>query len=507
MKKHFDEDLFILDLANNHFGDLKHATAIVRMAAEVTQRYGVNAAIKLQLRNLESFVHSSMRDSDHRYVRRFLDTSLGLDDFQKITDLVRELGLKVMATPFDESSVDNFDSLGIEILKVASASANDIPLLDAISQTKYPIVASTGGLTQFEIDNLYSKLLKSGNEFALMHCVSIYPSPPETLQLSQISNFRNRYMGTPVGWSTHEDPNDTRPVVIAKSLGASLFERHVGVKSDKYPLNDYSSSASQLEQWIEAYLCASEMLGSELRLPSTEAEQKSLRQLRRGYFLASDSPAGSQVKSSVVAAFPVVDSNQLTTADDLAKVGILNQDAVSGVPLLSGMLTGEPPASDGDDQLRRIIFEVRAILSLARVHLNQQADFELSHHYGLDRFREYGASLITVLNREYAKKLVVMLPRQKHPTHKHIEKEETFQILWGDLDLTIDGQRHMMKPGQTLTVERGSWHKFHTNYGAVIEEISTHAAVADSVYSDEAIQKNSNRKTPVEDWSNWIPSV
>jgi sialic acid synthase SpsE/quercetin dioxygenase-like cupin family protein len=507
MKKFFENDLFILDLANNHFGDVEHAIGVVRSMAKVIQDHEVNAAIKLQLRNLDTFVHSSMKDSQHRYVRRFLDTSLTLENFRRITDVIRESGLRVMATPFDESSVENFDLLGIEILKVASASANDLPLLSAVSQTKYPIVASTGGLSQFEIDELYSKLLGSGNEFALMHCVSIYPSPPETLQMLQIRNFKNRYSGTPIGWSTHEDPDDTYPIVIAKTLGASLFERHVGVKSEKYALNNYSSAPSQLEKWLNAYHRANEMLGSELRLPSSEAEQESIRQLRRGFFVASDRVAGSEIGNSIQAAFPVVDDEQLTTADDLGQGVAYAQDVVSGVPLLRSMLSSRSNELDEDYQLRKIIYEVRALLARAGVNLNREAQLELSHHYGLDRFREFGASLFTVLNREYAKKLVVMLPRQKHPTHKHLKKEETFQLLWGDLDLNIDGQRHIMKPGQILTVERGSWHKFQTNYGAVVEEISTHAHVADSVYSDEIIQKNPNRKTSVTFWSNWIPAV
>jgi len=146
-------------------------------------------------------------------------------------------------------------------------------------------------------------------------------------------------------------------------------------------------------------------------------------------------------------------------------------------------------------------------LARAGVHLNREASIELSHHYGIDRFREFGATLITVLNRDYAKKLVVMLPRQKHPTHRHMKKEETFQLLWGDLDLTINGKKHTMQPGQVLTVERGSWHKFQSNYGAVVEEISTHAFSADSDYEDEVINNNSSRKTELNAWTNWIPAV
>lgn len=505
MKKYFDDDLFILDLANNHFGDIKHALKVVQATAKVVNANGVRAAIKLQLRNLDTFVHQSMRDSDHRYVRRFLDTSLSVDDFKRITDAIRSEGLLVMATPFDEVSIDNFEDLGIEILKIASASANDIPLLAAATQTKFPIVASSGGLSQFEVDELYSKLLESGNEFALMHCVSIYPSPSDTLQMLQIQNFRRRYVGTPIGWSTHEDPDDPFPIVMAKTLGATLFERHVGVPSDKYKLNDYSSSPAQLESWLTAYQRATSMLGSEVRLPSTQDEVNSLKSLRRGYFSTTKAEAGSLVAGSYEAAFPVVADDQLTTAHSIGSGAKFSKSVQVGEPLSKDLID----AGDVDEelQLRKIVFEVRATLAKSGIHLNREAEIELSHHYGLDRFREYGATLITVLNRDYAKKLVVMLPRQKHPTHRHIKKEETFQLLSGDLDLTINGKKHVMKPGQVLTVERGAWHKFQSNYGAVVEEISTHAFSADSEYEDQLISRNTNRKTGLTDWTNWIPAV
>jgi D-lyxose ketol-isomerase len=63
--------------------------------------------------------------------------------------------------------------------------------------------------------------------------------------------------------------------------------------------------------------------------------------------------------------------------------------------------------------------------------LNAEAEIELSHHYGIERFREFGAILITCYNNEYAKKILIQLPRQKHPYHFHKEKKETFQLLWG----------------------------------------------------------------------------
>ena len=61
---------------------------------------------------------------------------------------------------------------------------------------------------------------------------------------------------------------------------------------------------------------------------------------------------------------------------------------------------------------------------------------ELSHHFGIDRFEEEGATIISVVNREYCKKLIVLLPGQDHPMHSHQKKEETFHVLYGSRTLT-----------------------------------------------------------------------
>ena len=62
-------------------------------------------------------------------------------------------------------------------------------------------------------------------------------------------------------------------------------------------------------------------------------------------------------------------------------------------------------------------------------------DFEISHHYGLDKFNKFGLVMITVLNRDYCKKILVLFPGQKHPEQWHNVKEETFHILFGKINL------------------------------------------------------------------------
>ena len=132
---------------------------------------------------------------------------------------------------------------------------------------------------------------------------------------------------------------------------------------------------------------------------------------------------------------------------------------------------------------------MKGLLNQARVAVGADSEVEISHHYGLARFREFGAVIVTCINREYCKKLLVMLPRQKHPYHYHKKKEETFQLLFGDLEIEADGYATKMVPGDTFLVEPGTWHKFHTLDGAIVEEVSTTHFTNDSFYEDEKISR------------------
>jgi N-acetylneuraminate synthase len=152
--------------------------------------------------------------------------------------------------------------------------------------------------------------------------------------------------------------------------------------------------------------------------------------------------------------------------------------------------------------LKHAVHEVKALLHEARIPLDSSFKVEYSHHYGVQRFREVGAVIIECMNREYCKKLIVQLPRQRHPSHFHTLKEETFQVLYGDLHVDLDGMHHHLVPGQTLLVQPGVWHSFRTDSGVVFEEISTTHHSNDSTYRDKAINQlaSSERKTRVDHW-------
>jgi N-acetylneuraminate synthase len=283
------------------------------------------------------------------------------------------------------------------------------------------------------------------------------------------------------------------------ALGAEMFERHVGVETDKIKLNAYSSTPQQVDVWLTAAARAHRLIGNRKRSAPLEIERSSIDDLKRGVFANAEIEAGQTVRDDqVYFAFPYR-PGQISSGE--WKTGVVSKISLSpDQPLLATDL--ELTNDEHISVIKRAIHEVKALLAYARVPLTHEFTTEYSHHYGIANFREVGAVLINVINRAYAKKVLVQLPGQMHPLHYHKLKEETFLVLWGELISELDGRERVLRPGDTLTVLPGVWHCFRTDTGCVFEEISTTALWNDSVYRDPAINKltSKQRKTAVDHW-------
>lgn len=501
MTDKFDfQDLFVLDMANNHQGDVQHGINIIRQHAEVIKKHGVRGAIKFQFRNLDTFVHPDhQKDSDNKHIPRFLSTRLAPADYRVLKDEVVKARLITICTPFDEESVDLIIDMGIDIIKVASCSARDWPLLEAVSRTGKPVIFSTGGIEQSEVDDLVSFFDHRGTDYAIMHCVPIYPTPSELCNISNIRTFRHRYPNRVIGWSTHEDPGDTAPVIAAVAKGARMFERHVGLETSEISLNAYSSTPEQVDAWISAWSKGVALCGSDTRLPPNGQEIDAIDGLKRGIFIKNEVEVGQELtRGDVYFAMPYEDG-QMSSGEWKA-----------GITVKAALLPNAPvryddvdaPATSEVQVLKSAVHEVKALLNFAGVQLGSEFEVEYSHHYGIKNFLKTGTVIIGCINREYCKKILVQLPGQHHPAHYHKRKEETFQVLSGELYTELDGRVKVLHPGDTQLVMPGVWHRFWTETGCVFEEVSTTHFNNDSVYQDPEIEKleRSERKTIVDHW-------
>jgi len=499
MKNYFDRSLFIFEMANNHMGSLDHGRRMIKEFAEVAGQFDYRFAFKFQFRHMDTFIHPGYRDRiDLKYVKRFRETALSKADFKVMKDDVVNSGFIAMCTPFDEPSVDLIEELEIEIIKIASCSFTDWPLLEKVVKTDKPIIASTAGATLDDIDKVVSFFQHRDKQFAIMHCIGEYPTKSENLQLNQIDILRHRYPGVPVGFSTHENPDDTDAIKLAIAKGALIYEKHVAVDTEEFRKNDYSATPDQINVWLKAADQAIKMCGvAGERSKTSEKELADLKQFKRGAFAKRKINRGERIDiSNTFFAFP--NQNRQVLANDMSKY--IEYYAGKDIDQLAPILDGDFEAVSVREKIYAVVQRVKQVLAKANVVVPGKAELEISHHYGIDRFTETGCTIINVVNREYCKKLILVLPGQSHPEQYHKIKEETFVVLYGDVLLTLDGKSKECAKGDIVTVDRGVKHIFSSSSGAVIEEISSTHYKDDSYYTDDAILQNKNRKTVLTYW-------
>jgi N-acetylneuraminate synthase len=167
---------------------------IIRDFATIVRYNNVKSAIKLQFRDVDSFIHPNYKgNQDSRYIKKTEATKLSKLDFTRLVEEIRNMACLPMATPFDEASVDLCVEFDMPIIKIASSDMNDWPLLEKIASTRRPAIASTGGASEKDLDDIVLFFENRNIPLAINHCISLYPSENDELNLNQIDYLKNRY--------------------------------------------------------------------------------------------------------------------------------------------------------------------------------------------------------------------------------------------------------------------------------------------------------------------------
>lgn len=350
----FDE-LFVLEMANNHWGKLERGLKIVHDYARIVRYNTVKAAIKLQLRDVDTFIHRDFRQRrDIRYIAKTMDTTMPREHFAMLVHAIRQAGCLTAATPFDEASVDLCVELGIQVIKIASSDINDWLLIEKIAKTRKPVIVSTGGSSLKDTDDLVKFFDNRNIPLAINHCVSLYPTEDHELELHQIDFLRLRYPEHVIGYSTHEYHDWSSSMLIAYAKGARCFERHVDVQMDGVTVSPYCSLPHQIDTWFKAFKVAKKMCGApgtQKRVPC-DREIKYLDGLVRGAYAKRDLPEGH----------PLTDDD-VYLAIPLQKGQISCRELVRGEVMLRACKKDEPIMIDildspyaYNDELRQLIY-------------------------------------------------------------------------------------------------------------------------------------------------------
>lgn len=287
----------IAEMSGNHNQSLERALTIVEEAAKA----GADA-IKLQTYTPDTMTIDidgglfTIDDEESLWTGKNLYELYELahtpwDWHKPIFEKARELGLLPLSTPFDDTSVDFLEDLGVSVYKIASFENTDWSLLKKVAQTGKPVIMSTGAATLADIDEAVDVLRSNGcGELVLLKCTSTYPATPENTNLVTISKMREIFK-CHVGLSDHT--LGIGAAVASVALGARVIEKHFTLnRADGGTDAAFSIEPDELKALVEESERAFQALGH-VQFGIQKAEEKSLR-YKRSIYVVEDIRKGEE---------------------------------------------------------------------------------------------------------------------------------------------------------------------------------------------------------------------
>jgi len=151
--------------------------------------------------------------------------------YEKFVTKCEKLGVKPMITCFSRDNVNTLYNMGYKDIKIASYDCSSFEMIREMSKKFDNIVMSTGATYLDEINKSCEILIKSKKKFSLLHCVTIYPTPINKINLKKINFLKNKFK-VPVGFSDHSESFNKKKNLASKLsiyFGAELIERHITI--------------------------------------------------------------------------------------------------------------------------------------------------------------------------------------------------------------------------------------------------------------------------------------
>ena len=211
---------------------------------------------------------------------------------KQLRDEATKVGIDFLSTPFDNTSVDFLEELGMSFYKIASFELVDIPLLEYIASKNKPIIMSTGMGSIEEITEAVDAIYSAGNrQLALMKCSSAYPAKSEEMNLSTICDMKKRF-DIPVGLSDHSMGAFSAATAVA--LGANIIEKHFCIsRAIKNPDSTFSMEPDEFRDMVDQVREVEKAMGKVSYGVSKQEETNAC--FRRSLFVVKDIAAGEKL--------------------------------------------------------------------------------------------------------------------------------------------------------------------------------------------------------------------
>jgi len=277
----------IAEIGLNHNGDLDLAKELIDQAI-----FSGADAVKLQSYRSEDRVVKEGKTS--RYVEKVLGIEETDYELLKKNELSEKQTIElfeyargrieIFSAPFDVESAKFLSSIGVSCFKIASFDIVNFPLLRYVASTGLPIILSTGMSYLSEVEDALMEISRYNNKnLMLLQCTSVYPCPPESMNIKAIDTMRSAFGGLPVGLSDHVNGDSVSLAAVAR--GANIIEKHFTLsKKMEGPDHVLSLEPQELKDMVTKIRLIESALGSGIKQPAPIEHSTIFRFRKTMYF-------------------------------------------------------------------------------------------------------------------------------------------------------------------------------------------------------------------------------
>jgi len=261
--------LIIAEIGCNHNGNYNLAIKSILAA----KKSGADA-VKFQIFDPKNLVTKNAKKAPYSNSNKNKQTqydmqksiSLHMNKFERLKKFANKKKIKFLCSAFDLDSLNYLKKIKLSEIKIPSGEINNIQYLKYIRKFAKKVIISTGMSTIEEIDKAYKIINKkiTSKNIAILHCVSIYPTDIEKLNLNNILMLKKRY-NLKIGLSDHTTSLFAPSIAVA--LGAEIIEKHFTInKNLKGPDHFMSLNPSEFKKMVSLVRSTERSMGSYKRI-------------------------------------------------------------------------------------------------------------------------------------------------------------------------------------------------------------------------------------------------
>jgi N,N'-diacetyllegionaminate synthase len=280
--------LIIAEAGVNHFGQMDRAFKLVDMAVA-----GGADVFKIQVYDTDRMIS----EESPEWKARMKSKELSRGQVKEVADYCQQKGILFMASAHDLDSLDFLGTLNVPAIKIGSGELGNSIFLEKAAQMGLPVILSTGMHSMEDVRRSVVVFYENGGKnLILMHCITLYPTEPEEVNLKAMDTLREAFK-LPVGYSDHTRGYNI--VLAAVARGASIIEKHVALEKEYPGTWDPLVSCTEEDLWemvksirnIEAAMGTGEKKPVPRELESLKWATKSIvagRDIPRGTLISKD---------------------------------------------------------------------------------------------------------------------------------------------------------------------------------------------------------------------------